>query len=146
MRALVRASVTDPEVVGTAARIAGWAGVRDTYDQAQAVRTWLAGRFRFVRDPVDVELLREPRVLLRGISVDGYAFGDCDDAAVLAAALCMAVGLPVRFVVVAFGRVPLAPYRHVYTEAYTSRGWTELDVTGNARARAMVTRRATFAV
>lgn len=84
--------------------------------------------WRFVRDPTGIELLHRPERLLDQIAAGGYAIGDCDDAAILGAALGKAVGFSARFVVLGFFG-PRGPFSHVYTELWTGTGWRELDIT-----------------
>lgn len=61
----------------------------------------------------------------------GYATGDCDDAAILSAALALAMGLPVRWVLLGFS--PGGAYRHVYAEACQGGRWVDFDVTKPAQ-------------
>jgi transglutaminase-like putative cysteine protease len=84
-------------------------------------------RFRFVPDPKGVELLKSPGVMLNEWRLQGFAKGDCDDAAILSASIALAMGLRVRWVVLGF--TPGGPYRHVYAEACDGRGWVDFDVT-----------------
>lgn len=128
MRDLARAALTDPAVIETAASVVRTVTPRDQRGQFQALRAWMAARWRFLADPRGVELLREPRYMLDRIAADGVIQADCDDAATLGAALALVIGLPARFVAVGFrgGRGPLS---HVFTEVLTPDGWRELDVT-----------------
>lgn len=95
------------------------------------IRTWLAAHVRFVPDPIGLELIRSPVLLIQTVDCQGYAIGDCDDVAVLGAALGLAVGIPARFVLLAFRDPGL--YEHVYTELLTSEGPVELDTTRPAQ-------------
>lgn len=95
---------------------------------AAAIRSWVGVHFRFQADPVDVELLRSVPEMLRNVQAQGVVQADCDDAAVLAAALGKAVGMRARFVVLAFGG-GRAPWSHVYAQLLTSTGWQDMDVT-----------------
>lgn len=63
--------------------------------------------------------------------VSGQASGDCDDAAILSASIALAMGLPVRFVLLAFA--PGGGFRHVYAEACERGRWVEFDVTKPAQ-------------
>ena len=136
MRANTRKSLGSRRVIETARAIvaSSGAGDRDELRQARAVREWLCTHFRFVKDPLGVELLETPAYQLQRIAADGTVRGDCDDAATLAAALCLAIGIPVRFVSVAFGS-PTAPYTHVFAIGYPldratgKRTPVEFDVT-----------------
>lgn len=110
-----------------------------TYDEALMLRTWLGSHFLFLADPVgpgvfggvdDIELLRDPQIMLQRIQDRYVARGDCDDAAILGATLALAAPLPfggVQFALV--GLDPNGPYTHVFTEVLTSQGWVDLDVT-----------------
>lgn len=114
MASNIRASLKDPAVVEVARGIIANVPPRDCIAQARAVRAWTDKRFRFVRDPLGVELLETPAFLLSRIKQYGFVQGDCDDAATLTAALGMAVGLPASLHAVAFFD-KAAPFAHVFT-------------------------------
>jgi transglutaminase-like putative cysteine protease len=86
----------------------------------------------FERDPVDVESIADPRLSLERILAHGEAAGDCDDAAVLLAALLEAIGIRCRFAAVSIR--PDRVFHHVAVEAQDRRlfpeGWTILDPYG----------------
>lgn len=134
MRRLVLREMVHPAVRALASRLAGSAGTVDPLEQARAIRSFVADRTVFVRDPHGVELLHAPSVMVKRILTEGYAPIDCDDVAILAAALGKAVGLRARFVVVGFGS-PHAPFRHVWAELSPPRSprWMEMDVTRPAQ-------------
>lgn len=125
MRELVVAAAVDPRVRAAAAEAIAGNGCR-----ACGIRRWLGNRFRFLRDPEGVELLRTPDALLDDIARGGYTSGDCDDAAVLGAALGRAAGLPARFVVFGWAGSE-GPFTHVFAELGAGPGsrWIDLDVT-----------------
>jgi transglutaminase-like putative cysteine protease len=131
MRALVRAAVRDPLTIETAQRIVSASPPRDARAEVTALRAWLAAHFRFVADPISQETLRSPQRALAQYQRDGVVSGDCDDAAVLGAALAAAIGLRPYAVVTGFRR-PGAPFKHVYTvvpvDAWLTE-WVDLDVT-----------------
>lgn len=128
MRRLGRQGASRPDVQRWARDIVGDATGAEA---ARRIRAFLARTVRFRYDPPGVELIRTPRYLLRQIAADGRAEGDCDDVAVLGAALGMAVGLPARYVLLGF--VPGEPFEHVYAELVTARGPVELDTTRPAQ-------------
>lgn len=147
MVSLVNQSLSVPLVVETANGIAASVPPRDYLAISKAIRAWLARNFRFVRDPIGVELLRDPEYQLRQWMTNGFIAGDCDDAAILGAALAKANGIGARFVAVGFRRN--GPLVHVYT-LLTGRGdggmgslgpGVDLDVTRPSGARATVARR-----
>lgn len=102
---------------------------RDRASQAQTIADYLSRHFRFVSDPIGVELLRDPAEMLLQMQQRGFTQGDCDDAAMTAAVLGMANGLPARFRALAFGSIN-APYTHVIADLNIGVGrWYPLDVT-----------------
>lgn len=125
MRSMVRQSLTMPDVVQTAAHAVTLAPERDQVQQALAIRAFLQRAFRFVPDPKGVELLRTPLFQVREIRRNGASIGDCDDAAILGAALGLAVGIPAMFRVIAFK--PGAAFSHVYT-ILTPKGRPAIDL------------------
>jgi transglutaminase-like putative cysteine protease len=132
MRQLVNSSLTDPAVIQTARSVVALCPPRDINCRAQSIREWLSDHFQFENDPRGVELITTPRYLLDRIAARYYAQGDCDDAAILGAALGKAVGLRARFVILGFHR-PAAPYSHVFTILRGAGVWHSLDVTKPAR-------------
>lgn len=94
-------------------------------DSVGAIRAFLLRHVRFTADPLEVELITTPELQVQQIAARGYISGDCDDIAVLAAALGLAAGLTVRFVVLSFS--DLGPWEHVYTEIRQGGAWLELD-------------------
>lgn len=119
-----------PIVRLTAANIVGYNNSRDPEAQALALRTWIAAKVRFLRDPAGAELVQTPEYLLTQLSINGTVSGDCDDVATLAAALAMSIGLRARFQLVGFNG-PSGPFGHIWTEVQGSQGgsWWELDTT-----------------
>lgn len=144
----IRASLKDPAVVETARGIVARVEPRDCVAQARAIRAWTDKRFRFVRDPLGVELLETPAFHLARIRELGFVQGDCDDAATITAALGMAIGIPAMLHAVAFFD-PGAPFAHVYTVLYPTNGTgatveVEQDITHLAgKQRPPVSRRIT---
>jgi len=128
MRRLANAALTDPVVVKTARSAIAVAGPRDRDEHARAIKRYMQESFQFVSDPRGVETLSTPRAMLLDIQRRGMAQGDCDEAAILAAALGKAVGLRAQYVVVGFYRRG-APFVHVFTILRGTTGWLSLDVT-----------------
>jgi len=128
MRRLSREAATRADVQLTAANIVGGAsGAQAAY----RIRDFLAGSVVFEFDPLGVELIRTPSYMLDAMHQEGIARGDCDDVAVLGAALGMAAGLEARYVLV--GLTPTEPFEHVYAELVTPDGPVELDTTRPAQ-------------
>lgn len=136
MRAMavqVRQAVKQPACWETARGIAKRVPPRDEVRQALAVRDWIKRRLVFVKDPTDTQLLTSPLYMLSEVQKTNTIQGDCADVAMLAAALCMAVGIRCFFVAVAFN-TPTAPFSHVFAVAEPraangGQAKVELDVT-----------------
>lgn len=117
------------EVVQTANNIVAPLPPRDKRAQVDAVWDFLMHRFRYVADPIGVELLRDPAGSIHEINTRVFTQGDCDEAAMLAASLGMANGIPARFRSLAFGTTD-APYTHVICDLTPGdRKWYPIDIT-----------------
>jgi transglutaminase-like putative cysteine protease len=134
MRSLANAALRDPIVIEMARRIVEDAGVlgRNEAGKFEAIRQWMTERVQFLPDPVGVELLSTPRYMIDAIRRSEFVSGDCDDAAILGAALGKAVGLPAKFRALAFG-APTWPFSHVYTLLLVRGQWANLDTTRSSR-------------
>lgn len=161
MAAAVHHAITNPAFVWWARSIVQDCPPRNETCCAYAIREYVAGAVHFQRDPLGVENITPPEVHMQKLRgrFGAYVLGDCDDAATLSAALGMAVGLPARFVVLAFpmpGDAPgvrytqdTAPYQHVYTELLAGGAWREMDTTrpdNLALANVRVARRLVYPV
>jgi hypothetical protein len=126
MRQLVRAEYALPLVRETAAAIVRGTGT-DSAEQIELIRRWLSQHVGFLRDPYQTEALHTPVGMLTLLGSRGWLEVDCDDVAILGAALGMAVGLRARFILL--GRE--GQYEHVWTELAdpNTADWRELDIT-----------------
>lgn len=132
MRRLVSESMRDAAVVSLARKIVASCIPRDRDCHAESIRSFLDDHFLFVSDPRGMELLSTPRYMVDSIERSGYAQGDCDEAATLAASLGRAVGLQARFVLLGWGPAPTR-LSHVYTVLRGRAQWHNVDVTMPSR-------------
>lgn len=96
---------------------------------AARIFNFLARVWRYVDDPVDTELLVSPDEMLNACEAQGVIMGDCDEAAILGAALGKAVGIAATFTVLAFATDP-DRFAHVYATLLPTDGPpVDLDVT-----------------
>lgn len=133
-----RAASVAPAVVSLAREIVLPAGRRELGEKVQLVRRWLDSHLRWIPDPLGAEYLVPPLALLARIESQGMAGGDCDDMAMLGAALVRAVGIPARLRAVAF--VPSGRFVHVYAEGWNGAAWQDLDISRPARGARTVSR------
>ena len=95
---------------------------------ARIIRDWLTMRVRFLPDPSTAEALHDPAWALEHILTYGQVQLDCDDMAMLAAAMGQSIGLRARFVAVAFSS-PESPYSHVWADLGDGQTWLSVDPT-----------------
>lgn len=135
MRGMVVREFMNPTVRLVATDVVRGIGGKDGVEQAHAIRDFLEQHTEFLRDPDGVEMLHGPVWQLQQILSRGVVQVDCDDVAMLGAALAKAVGLRARFMAAAF-LDPKSPYRHVWAEIGPRTApptWIELDVTRPAQ-------------
>lgn len=137
MKRLVREGKINPSVRNLALSIVRGVPGRNGLAQAVAIRNWLASNVEFTRDPSGAELLYTPARLVSILTTRGPPlYIDCDDVAVLAAALGASIGLKGRFQLVGF-LSPRAPIQHVWTELQSPSGdrrWVQMDVTRSSQS------------
>lgn len=127
MASLTEEAQLHPITRTTAVRILGLA--RNPAEYASRVRRWVRSHMVLVDEPV--EMIARPEWMLEQVGRTRLV-GDCDDAAVLAGALVLALGIPVRFVAIAAPEQP-DDFFHVYPEAFAGGKWTPFDPTTNHR-------------
>lgn len=114
MRALATRGQSHPAVRRFAVAVVRQVQPRDYVSELAAIFYAVSRRVRYVRDPINVELVAHPALTVAN------RHGDCDDMAttlasmhkVLLAAASMGVGNQAQFMLVGFRRVPGA-YSHV---------------------------------
>ena len=118
MRGLVRNAVRDPQQKIRETALAILRGVNSFSAQAQALQQWVQANIEYRRDPVDAELIQTPQVTLQ------LKAGDCDDQAVLMAALLQATGHPAQFIAVGMNGNPLS---HVLAQTLIGTSWVAVE-------------------
>jgi transglutaminase-like putative cysteine protease len=129
MARLASQGAVTPAVRDVAASLVQGTG-RDPQLHCRLVSDWVEQHVEFLPDPSVAEALVPPGVAVGIIAARGVLQADCDDVAMLAAALGLSIGLRARFVVVAFGS-PSAPFAHVWTDLSAPDGasWLTVDPT-----------------
>jgi len=129
---------TSPLVRLTAERVVERIAAKDYLSEVLAVRYWCNSKLPYLRDPMNVEWMRDPQGLieemaraavyagappprnifdvaaLAALHPRGVARCDCDEFAMLVAALGLNLGAKAEFVTVGFGQRP-EPHSHVFT-------------------------------
>lgn len=131
MRAAVEADQTSPLVRHTAVQAIAGAPERNFTAELSGILDYVRERVRYTRDPLDVEYVQTPDFMLRAIRQDGTVSGDCDDSAVLFAALSEAVGYATRFSVLGDAG---EYFSHVIVEVQNPAGvWVPVDPSHRGR-------------
>lgn len=81
-----------------------------------------------VYTPEPVEVLRTPEYMLQAIVSRGFFNGDCDDAAILVAAISKGMGIPCKLVAISEG-ILSDDYVHVFVEMLYNNQWVIVDPT-----------------
>lgn len=117
MRQLVMDATRDPSqhirdaalsIIGSAAYVG----------QVRAIQVWVQQNIRYIRDPPSLELVQTPQKTLQ------WTAGDCDDQAVLVAALLDSIGHPTQFYAMGFRGGPL---EHILTRTKIGTQWVAVE-------------------
>lgn len=103
----------------------------DYSSEVLAIYYWCHQNIRYMRDIDNVEFLKTPA------QVVATSTGDCDDMACLLAAMLIACGNQVRFVIVDLGpKKPVPVYTHVFVQCYNPPGkcWITIDPVSGIKA------------
>lgn len=125
MRDIVYQSVKDREIKDTAVEIIKDIEPLNSLEQVKAIFNWIRKKVRYVKDYYSIEEIQYPRIMLKNIKVKGYAYGDCDDMALLSASMLYSIGMKTRFVVIA---TKPKHYNHIRTEVMIKDKWIPLEL------------------
>jgi hypothetical protein len=133
-----------------AEQIIGGVRPKDYASEGIACARWWGNAGRYTRDPVHVEMLRDPERLVDD-ALAGKLAMDCDEFGVAIGTSCLVLGLPIQFVTVGFSpRLPGQPkiHTHVFVRAQDPRTkiWWVLDPVAGRRTGQMLSRVRQFSV
>lgn len=118
---------------------------KDRLSQMAAIYNWFNERFRYLNDPVRVELVKDPERILEEMSAHGVALGDCDDASTFLAAALRTAGIQSELMRVGFRNTPPGrlegPFTHVLVRARDQYGrGIIVDPVAGQKTRRMISR------
>lgn len=128
MKALVRQDAQLPDSILAANSIVMTADGHSTYSMAQEIKEWCQQHFHYIPDLDEMQVLKSPHYQLKQAQKNGVVAGNCADAAMLSAMLCIDDGVPCYLEARAFVNKD-APYQHVVTVAQTDKGLVDFDIT-----------------
>lgn len=124
MRKLIDQALSDSAFVRFAMDVVRSVPAHDEAGEVAAIFAWVQANIRYTKDPVTKEKLYPPQELLKTRA------GDCDDMAMLIAAIAIADGYPARLVTVSSSPDSPDEFSHVYVEVEVPPGsgnWIALD-------------------
>ncbi len=126
MKDMINAGVRDYYVRRWAEIIAEGSGP-DDFSKAQTVYNFILGNTFYLKDPIGVELLKTPHLMLNMIE-SGSNFGlDCDDLTILSLTLLKIIGIPVALRAVS--TTPDLEFGHIYgLFRDKQQGWIPIDL------------------
>lgn len=120
---LAKAGSRTPEVRSTALGLTRHLQPYDVRGEIEALHAFVRDGIRYVLDVHGTETLQSASYTLN------HHGGDCDDKAILLAALLLALGHPVRFRLASTSRRPFRQWVHVYPEVELAGRWIPLETT-----------------
>ncbi len=120
MKKVARERAGHPVVRKLALNILNYYGVQSHHyaDEARAIGRWVQEKIRYVKDPNGIEQLHDPLTLIDQVQ-QGIARGDCDDMALLTAALLMSIGHSPKYRCVRY-KTKFGHFNHIYVVDYTN--------------------------
>jgi transglutaminase-like putative cysteine protease len=127
MKKLIINSDADRIVKETAKNIVRNVNPKDHVGQVAAVVSWVRKNFKYVRDIYGVEELTAPEVILRSMAAGKNDYSsDCDDFAVLIAALLRSIGFRTRLEALGVGS---QFYNHARLSVQVQGVWQAIEGT-----------------
>lgn len=118
---LIKKSLTNPDFVNFARSIVRSCSPKDYLCEGKSIFNWVKENIRYVKDPLDVELIQSPENTLK------IGQEDCDGLSILLSALYQAIGHPTRLVTIS--QDSERQFSHIYPEVYINGEWIAADVT-----------------
>ena len=112
MIALIRKDATTVDAITAANSIVMTADGHNEYAMANEIKEWAQNHLHYIPDLNEMQVLKSPLFLLHEAQTKGVFIGNCADAAMLCAMLCICDGIPCSIEARAFIK-PNAPYQHV---------------------------------
>ena len=125
MRKMILDGSKNWEIRWTAVQIVKDLPARSDQAEVNAIFQWIQQSLRFTRDPIAVEMLHTPDVLLKLIRQDTQTAADCDDYVILGGSLLAVLGYPTRFKIISLNTQ--RKLQHVYLEVRVHGKWIPFD-------------------
>jgi transglutaminase-like putative cysteine protease len=119
---------------------------KDYQSEILGVRNFVAEHVRYKNDPLTTEWVSDPERVASQVLTYGRATADCDDIALIMAAMLRQVGRVVEWVTVGFGRPN--NFSHVFARVQEpkSQRWIVVDPVAGSNEEAMLRRVSTYRI
>ncbi len=112
---VIKESSNNPYIRRWAEHIIQNIPARDQLNEAKAIYYFCRDNIRYTPDPLELEYLQTPPLLLSKIEQNVIPMGDCDDACTLSSSLLRSIGIPCKIRITSYS--PNKDWTHVYTMA-----------------------------
>jgi transglutaminase-like putative cysteine protease len=124
---IVKISSSNPYVRKWAEKIIENVPAKDKIGEVSAIHDFVKWKVRYTKDPLGMEYIQTPLVLLKAIELGEMPFGDCDDMSTLSLSLYRSIGYPVATKVTSYS--PNKKYSHIYGLVNVGGRWLPSDTT-----------------
>ena len=128
---IVRLSSSNPYVRKWAEKIIEGVQAKDKMGEVSAIHNFVKWNVRYTKDPLGMEYVQTPLILLKAIEQDEMPMGDCDDMSTLSLSLYRSIGYPVATKVTSYS--PKKQYSHIYGLVNVNGKWLPSDTTISSR-------------
>lgn len=122
MKEVARERAGHPQVRGLAIAILNYYQTKSHFfaDESVAIGQYVQDKVRYVKDANGIEQLHDPLTIIDQIQ-RGVARADCDDMALLIAALLLSIGHSPKFSIIRYNSFS-GNYNHIYVVDYAKNG------------------------
>lgn len=118
--------------------------------EVAAISKWWGNNGRYTRDPVHVELIKDPQRMVED-ATQGRLVCDCDEFALGIGTCCLVIGAPIEFVTVGFkprrfGEPKIHTHVFVRAKDPSTGKWWVLDPVAGRKTASMLSRVKQFSV
>lgn len=124
---IVKVSSNNPYIRAWAEKIIKNVQAKDKIGEVSAIHNFVKWNVRYTKDPLGMEYVQTPLVLLKAIELDEIPMGDCDDMTTLSLSLYRSIGYPVATKVTSYSGN--GQYSHIYGLVNINNQWIPSDTT-----------------
>jgi len=124
---IVKSSSNNPYVRKWAEKIIRNIPAKNKLGEVDAIHDFVKWKVRYTKDPLDMEYVQTPLVLLKAIELGEIPMGDCDDMTTLALSLYRSIGYPVATKVASYTNN--RQFSHIYGLVNVNNKWIPSDTT-----------------